>query len=249
MADVVIYTANFGGYDHTLSPEPQELDVDWLYLTDGEALPDLGRVKWQIEKIDRDGAHPNALAKTYKAQPPWGLGDWKYAIWIDANMQVIAPYFAKDAIAAVRDGVAIWQHPRRECVYREIEASKPGGKESQNDRYANLDLDGQAAAYRAEGYPADNGLVASGTIVWTREASETLGRAWLAEIQKWGFHDQVSFPVVARRLGVNYGLFPVPQIERRFSTMLSPRQKIAGEPSYLGNRWVRIHPHSRLPDR
>lgn len=251
MADVVVYTANFGGYDHTVAQQPQDVDVDWLFLTDGIALPDRSldsRMRWRVEPVEPEG-HPNQAAKRYKAQPPWELGDWTHAIWIDANMEVTSPSFVREAIAAVNDGVAIWQHPRRECLYDEVLYSRPGGKESQGDRYANLDLDGQAAAYRAEGYPAKNGLVASGTIVWTRPASEKLGRAWLDEIERWGFHDQIAFPVVAWRLGLRPGLFPIPQIERRFTTMLSPRQRLTGEPSYLGNRWLRIHPHSRLPDR
>lgn len=250
MAEVVIYTANYGGYDRTRAQAAQTLDVEWVYFSDG-TMPDEPDA-WSTRLSAVDGTHPNQAAKRLKVSPPWDefAPETRYAIWFDANMEITSPDFARDAIAAVHDEVAIWQHPRRECVYDEVIYSRPGGKESQGDRYAELDLDGQAAAYRAEGYPEKNGMVASGTIVWERgPIQEKLSAAWLDEVERWGFHDQIAFPVVAWRLGINPGIFPVPQLERRFSTTLSSRERLAGYPSYLGNRWLRIHPHSRLPDR
>lgn len=247
MADVVIYTANFGGYDQTRVQAPQDLDVDWVYLTDGERGPDVPD-EWDVHVVEPKHDHPNLAAKVYKSSPPWELGDWRHAIWIDANMQITDPRFAAQAIEYVNDGVAFWSHPRRDCVYDEAAVCIPGAPEAQNARYRNLPIEEQMTAYRAEGFPEHWGLYATGTTVWTPEQSAYLGAAWLKECELWGFQDQLSLPVVAWRLGVEPGVYGLHQIERRWSTgYVSPRRLAMGEPYYLANRWLRIWPHAREP--
>lgn len=247
MADVLIYTANFGGYDTVRDQVAQDIDVDWLCITEPgtveHPLP-LVPPPWQHVTCTPKHDHPNLAAKVYKAQPPW-MGDWKVAIWIDANMEITEPSFARQAISYLHDGVALWQHPRRDCVYDEADASL--GDEGQDGRYELLPIREQMAAYRAEGFPAHHGLYATGTTVWTPAASATLGAAWLAECERWGFQDQLSMPVVAWRLGVEPGVFGIHQVERRHSQRTSKRARAAGRggPYWLGNRWLRIWPHAR----
>ena len=249
MADVVIYTANFGAYDNTLPQVEQDIPVDWIYLTDGAAYPELGgdeHAVWNVHVVEPKHAHPNLAAKVYKAQPPWELGDWTHAIWIDANMQITEPSFAREAMAFINDGMATWAHPRRDCVYDEGAVCIPGaGPEAQNGRYRNLPLQEQMDAYRAEGYPEHNGLYASGTMIWTPPASEKVGRAWLEECERWGFQDQLALPVVCWRLDVQPGIYGISQIERRYTPRVTWRQQLRGDPYYLANRWLRIWPHAR----
>lgn len=246
MADVLIYTANFGRYDTVREQVAQDIDVDWLCITD----PDTTEVPapWAHQVRVPLTGHPNLGAKLLKVAPPADVSDWTHAIWIDANMEVTAPTFAREAIAAVHDGIAVWEHPRRDCLYDEIEASAPGGKESQRDRYRNVPLREQAAAYRADGFPENWGLYASGTIVWTRTPeARAISAAWTEQVLRWGFHDQVALPYVAWKLGVQPGVFPIPQLERRYSAQLSSRERAMGVPFWLGNRWLRIWDHSRQP--
>jgi hypothetical protein len=88
------------------------------------------------------------------------------------------------------------------------------------------------AAYREEGHPAHDGLWACGVLVWACDGrSRALGDAWWAECLRWGYQDQLSFPVVCRRLGYRPATFPVPLIERT--------DRRGG----LANRWLRINPH------
>lgn len=254
MAEIVIYTCNMGGYDRTREQREQDVDVDWLYLTDGEVVPDeptdpVWTDRWRVEKIDPPREHPNLAAKVYKAQPPWHLGDWKIAIWIDANMQITDDHFAREAIKYLHDGMAVWSHPRRDCVYDEGAVCIPGAPEAQDGRYENLPIAAQLDAYRAEGYPEHRGLFATGTTVWTRPASETVGAAWLAECERWGFQDQLALPVVCWRLGVEPGVFGISQVERRHSPRVSARARAMGKPFYLANRWLRIWPHEKAPYR
>lgn len=248
MADTVIYTANYGSYDRTREQVQQDVDVDWLYITDGLTYPEQmsGHAEWRVVQIAPKHAHPNLAAKVYKTQPPWELGDWHTAIWIDANMQITDPGFVRQAVSYVNDGCAFWSHPRRDCVYDEAAVCLPGAAEAQNGRYRNLPIVEQMQSYRDEGFPEHWGLYASGTAVWTPEQSAKLGRAWLDECELWGFQDQLALPVVAWRLGVEPGVFGLHQIERRWSTpALTERRRAAGEPFFLANRWLRIWPHAR----
>jgi len=252
MADIVVYTANYGAYDRTVPQRKQDIPVDWIYITDGQAAPEIGdedHAIWDVRVIEPKHEHPNLAAKVYKAQPPWDLGDWTYAVWIDANMEITEPGFVREAMQYLHHGMATWDHPRRDCVYDEGEVCIPGGKEAQDGRYENLPLQEQMDAYRAEGYPEHFGLFASGTIVWTRGASELVGEAWLAECEKWGFQDQLALPVVCWRLGIEPGVFGIQQIERRYSPRVTWRQRARGDAFYLANRWLRIWPHARAATR
>lgn len=233
----VIYTANIGGRDFPHSQVPQDIDVDWRYFTDD---PDIEvEAPWRVRCDVRSELHPNLRAKWWKTHPFFA---YEYAIWIDASMQITSPSFAREAISALNGApIATWQHPRRSSIYAEAEASL--GAESQGGRYAALPLREQVAAYRAEGYPDDLGLFACGTIVWTWQA-RAMGEDWWRECVKWGYQDQLSFPVCCWRAGIQPATFPVPQIERR-----RPQQGQRGRAvPYLGNRWLRIWPHTKGTD-
>lgn len=233
MADVLVYTATYGGYDQPHPQAVQDIPVDWLCLTDDTDL--VAPEPWLTLPVPAQRGHPNMAAKVHKCQPPWQLGDWTHAIWIDANMEVTAPGFVWSALAAVHDGMAVWRHPRRTSVWGEAAASL--GAEGQG-RYDPLPIMEQIGSYTREGYRDECGLFACGTVVWTPRASETVGTMWLAECDRWGYQDQLSLPVVCWRLGVRPGLFYPEQIERR----CIPRGA-----DYLANRWLRIHPHGGRP--
>jgi hypothetical protein len=235
--NVHIYTANFGGYDRIRSQVEQDIDVSWSCFTD---LAVEAPHPWRTEVVEPRYTHPNLAAKWWKTHPP----DADFAIWIDANMRVTSSSFAREAIASVRDGLAIWKHPRRDCIYDEAEASL--GQESQGGRYDGLPIREQISAYRAEGYPEHAGLYACGTIVWTPDAAATIGCDWMQECERWTYQDQLSFPVVCWRRGVTPGPFPLSQVERRYSSLLfigNRWLKIDWKRAHLGNRWLRMYPH------
>lgn len=233
---VAIVSANFGGYDE---PRPQtdqwvddDVEIDWWYATDRTSVPGPWR---RYPARPASGEDPRLYAKQFKCVPWASLSGYERYVWLDANMEVVSPTFITEALAACAPGpVAAWAHPRRDCVYDEVEASLVEAP-AKYGRYADA-LRAQAVDYLAEGYPAHAGLYACGTVVWDGESTRAyaLGLDWLAEIHRTTIQDQVSFPVVARRLGIVPATFPVPQLER-------PR----GRRSHYGNRWVAIHPHLR----
>jgi hypothetical protein len=224
VASVAIVTANLGGYDTIREQAQQDTPVDWYAIVDDPATP--VPAPW-LQITIPTAQRPRLAAKLFK-MTPWSLVDHDSLIWIDANTEITHPAFAREALACRRDGVAMFEHPRRDCIYMEAEASV--GAESQGGKYADQPIAGQVARYRATGHPEHGGLFACGTIAWdaTHELAREFGAAWLAECERWSIQDQLSAPVIARRLGMNPGVFPFAQISR----------------GYLGNKWLRIHPHA-----
>lgn len=220
MADIAILTACMGAYDDLQPQRHQDIEVDWIAVTDDmRPVPE----PWQAVRVPpAEGEHPRMAAKAYKLLPYAGYRD---VIWIDANAEVLVPTFAGQALAARRNGIAVWSHPHRRCIYREATASV------RLDKYDGRQIAEQIVAYKAEGHPANWGLYACGVVAWdwSNEMAHKLGQAWLDECRLWSYQDQISLPVVCRRLAVRPGTFPLRQLEQ------------AGEG--FGNRWIRLHPH------
>lgn len=229
----VVVTATYGRYDSQLRvPAEQDMEVDFVCFTD---QPDLEvPLPWKAVVVEpRFPDNPRLSAKVPKMMPgEMGL-DCEDVIWIDASHEITSPSFAREALAARQDGIAAFVHPRRTCVYQEIDALLT--TENQNGLYFSRPLKEQAEAYRADGYPAGIGLFACGTLAWDLRNPKVaeLGRAWMDETVKWSHQDQCEFPVVCHRLGISPGTFPVAQIDAK----LTKRGK------YLANEWFRIHRH------
>ena len=224
----LVMTANFGGRDRPRPQTQQFGDVDYLYVTDDPDTP--VPFPWTVEVHEREHEVPNLAAKWWRTHPPFDRG-YDHVIWLDANMEMRIPQFTSYCIDAIHDGIAVWNHPRRNCIVDEMEASL--GPEAQGGRYDHLPLRAQVESYLAEGYPRHNGLYATGTFVWTPPAAKAIGDEWYDECVKWGYQDQLSFPVVCWRHDITPGVFPLPQIASRYNA----RQ------GWWANQWVILHDH------
>jgi alkaline ceramidase TOD1/glycosyltransferase MUCI70-like protein len=216
---VAIYTSAFGAFDELLPQAEQDVDVEWIAFTD-QLVPE----PWQRMPAVEHFPHPRMSAKWYKCLPTVELPH-RFTIWIDANTEVTSPAFAREALASLNDGIAVFAHPHRDCIYDEAEASVRLAPA----KYAHLPIREQVAHYRSQGHPEHVGLYACGTVARDRSMPGigALGRAWLAECMRWTYQDQLSFPVVCRRMGIKPGIFPHPQVSGR----------------HMGNLWQTIHPH------
>lgn len=222
-AVATILTACYGGSDDIRPQAEQDIPVEWVCVVDDPAaeVP----APW-LKVVARSDEPPCLAAKRHKAEP-WRLVDSDHTVWVDANMQITSAAFAREAIDCIHDGLAVWRHPRRDCIYDEAEASL--GAEAQGGKYDGYPLREQVASYRAEGHPERYGLFACGTVAWDARSplARKVGAAWIAECERWSIQDQLSLPVVCRRLGVRPGVFPHAQVARR----------------RMSNPWLTIHPH------
>jgi hypothetical protein len=204
MRGAAILSAVYDAYDTVKPTLPQQgIDVEWVLVTDDEALyrGDSDPLGWQVVYEPRPGLHPNRAAKHPKMLPTdYTVAD--RSVWVDASFAVVSPTFVVDVLEHA-DPLAQFVHPWRACALDEAFASAPIPK------YDGEPILEQADAYRAAGHPPGWGLWATG-VIGRQHTPEVVawGKAWLAEIEKWSFQDQVSHPYVCRLHGLRPASLP-----------------------------------------
>lgn len=201
----VCLTAIYGGYDPVLYPAPSLPGIDFVCFTDD---PELEGDGWEIRVVDRPEQHPRMRAKWFKINTHLALPDAERTIWVDGSHRILPSFSAEQILTYAEDsGIAAHFHPRQ-CIYAEALASMDFQK------YIDLrpSTVEQAEAYRREGHPENGGLWACGSLARVRsERLDAAMEAWWAENVEWTYQDQVSFPVVMRRFGIEVATFPYPQ--------------------------------------
>jgi hypothetical protein len=194
---IVVVTAAFGGGLELLEPGFVAPDVQYVAYTDD---PELRSRWWQVKLVPPDlRATPRLQAKRYKVLTHELFPYAEQSLWVDSTFSLaVDPRYLVDASLKNTD-VALFSHPWRDCIYDEAAACFADG----------LDLPerihGQMERYRAEAYPARNGLAACGILLRRHTpAIAELNRTWWAEIVRHSVRDQLSFDYVCWRLGVRY---------------------------------------------
>lgn len=193
MADVTVYAAIFGNYD-TLRPARYPS----LCFTDGKMSPVRG---WDYKTIYA-GRDPKWANRHCKIMVHEHL-DVEYSIYHDGNIEMlIDPQEAIERWLQDTD-IAVFAHPRRDCVYDEARACIREGKAQGNE------VAPQMARYRQEGYPEGAGLAACWVLI-RRHTPEIrrLDEAWWAEYAKGAKRDQLGFNYVCWKLGMQYATIP-----------------------------------------
>jgi len=213
---VCIYTAIYGNYDPLKAQPAQNVPTDFVCFTESRRL---GPTRpWTIVYNNRlPGLHPRLRAKYFKIlshrifpngrpSPAEGFAfclrrhfrRYDYLIWIDGSGQIKSSDFAARTVSQIGpSGWAMFSHPERNCIYDEMQVSATMPK------YQKLPMAAQIDSYRAEGYPAANGLEACGVIVRAarRKDLSEINEMWWLEQLRWTYQDQLSLPVVLHRLG------------------------------------------------
>ena len=211
---VIVFLVVMGGYDQPKRPRAQSVDTDWLLATDNANHAHPGMVCI----LTGPSESPRRAAKVPKCQP-WRYTKDPFVIWIDASIEVLSSDFVAMCLdTCPPGGVAAFPHPARDCIYTEL------GHSLGMSKYRGEPMAEQCATYaHDEAYPHHAGLWAAGVLVRDRSPQvECMGGMWLDEIQRWSTQDQLSLPVVCRRLGID--ITPLPG-------------------NLLDNDWIRVHPH------
>lgn len=209
---MVLLTGIFGGYD---VPKPLSFGHgfdDALLVTDDPNIESLG---WRTHVVETD--QPPRLAAKQPKMNPFQFIEADAYVWIDGAFQVTSPMFREFCETALGENdLVVWEHPHRwhrNCAFAEAEFSATLPK-YQNQAISLLE---QATAYRTEGMPANYGLWACGSIVWRNVPKmHEFGAAWLAEIDRWGIQDQVSFPYLVWKLHPRLGVFPAHEMHNPY---------------------------------
>lgn len=212
---ICVYTAIYGGYDELKQPVPQDIDCDYICFTEATLAPKIG--VWRLVRSNLNPTLiPRMRARYFKLMNhkifPRGRLAWRFSpfsirhkyditIWVDGCLQIKSPAFVSEFVGHIRDnGWSMFIHPDRDCIYDELEAARGMAK------CKGQPLVEQVAHYAKEGFPSHAGLMASTTIArrMSEPSLEAINSAWWTEVSTWSNRDQISLPVVLRRLGRDY---------------------------------------------
>ena len=181
-ADVLVYTAVFGGYDVVREPlEPGR----YLLITDG-------RAPWGWEEQKEAKPHqPRRLARYWKTIGMPTITP--YTVWVDGNVQLtVEPrQLVQKWLVETKADIALFKHPGHDCIYQE---AKQCWKKMKDHKRV---IDEQMNRYRNKNFPQHFGL--GETTVLARRNTPAVKRfneLWWNEIRKGSVRDQLSFDYV-----------------------------------------------------
>jgi hypothetical protein len=202
---VAVITSIYGGYDQLAAPPPQDLEAEWLCVTD---RPDLdGQGAWKVVYEPKaEAVHPRLAAKIPKCLPRlYTSAD--VVVWVDGSCRMKeADTLRRLVMANPLAHLSQFAHPDRDCSFEE------GAFSALLPKYIATPIPEQMAHYQADGYRAHWGLWATGVIVWNFthgiELLIRFGQSWLIEQLRWTIQDQVSEAVVLQRHGLRPSVLP-----------------------------------------
>ncbi len=202
MNETAVVTAVAGDYDHPRS-DVFLPDVDYLFFHDEETSPASG---WQPRTLPLHDGGPRRRAKLPKLDPHAipELRRYRYLIWVDGGISITSDSFVPEILGHIANGMAISPHyDGRDCAYGEATIRPP--------KYASEPLDEQVAYYHSQGFPLNAGLYECGVLArdMTHPSVPELGDLWRAQVERWSFQDQVSFPFCLWLLDYHPGVLPL----------------------------------------
>jgi hypothetical protein len=188
--NIAVLSSIYGAYDQLVAPVPQDIDCDWILVTD--RWPEINGEHpwpWKVIEEPRPGLHPRLAAKVAKCRPDH-YTDADVTVWVDGHVRITHPGFVAWAVGGLGAAdVAQLRHPFHRRLSEEVALSATLPK------YAGLPVAEQAAHYLECGYPDGWGLWAAGIIVRrSSPAVAAFGDAWLGEQVRWTPQDQLSEP-------------------------------------------------------
>ncbi|MBQ9193661.1 MAG: DUF616 domain-containing protein [Bacteroidales bacterium] len=194
----VIYTCLTGGYDRLEQPVAVAPDWDYVCFTDAEGQDGV----WQLRKIPFESPDPVVRSRYPKILPHKVLPEYKYSVYMDANLCIMDAEFYCIADRLIVEAVSFAQveHPERDCVYEEL-------------RYCYLkDKVGTRTAFRlhrqwtAMGFPRHAGLYENNILYREHDLDEVqaLDEAWWKAFSAGVPRDQLCLMPVFLRHGIHH---------------------------------------------
>lgn len=189
---IAVYTAIFGSVDEIHEPVFVPDNCDFFIFTDQPVRPDSS---WQVmptEQIPAEIFSNPILANRYvKMFPDRFFPEYAYSIYLDGKFQVRTDLteFIQEMPA---QGLRMFRHPLRHCVYDEIDTCIRLGKGSADELRAH------AKHLHSSGMPVKYGMLEGGFIVRQtgNPLCQTLMAEWWQEFLQHSKRDQVSLPSV-----------------------------------------------------
>ena len=123
---IVVYTAIFGNYDKLKKINYLEEIFDYVCFTD----QNIKDSTWKIIKVDSQKYNKVLLARIFKFNPHIIFGSFEKSIFIDGSIKINSYLTEFINNYAHNSKIALFKHPTRNCVYKEITACKILKKDS-----------------------------------------------------------------------------------------------------------------------
>ena len=199
MKQAVIYTSVTNDYASLKQPKKTQPFAMYCYSNTSSTHPD-----WEIKPIELINDDPIRTARYYKLHPHKLFPDYEWSIWVDGSLLI-----TQDLSALLREvehhgPLGVYGQIKRDCLYQA--AANCIDKQRDDPQVINQQIN----KYRQQGYPAHNGLVASGVLVRRHHQPDVveLMEAWWQELLDHSHRDQLSLDYVCWQQGFNYYRIP-----------------------------------------
>jgi hypothetical protein len=233
----LVFTCVFGGYDRVYPPVIQEPELDYVLVTDDDSVRVPG---WRNHVVDIS-VFPNAKAANlhYRALIHRELPSYDLSLYVDGNIRLIGmtSRFFEPFLASGKT-LGVFPHPLRRTVTDEADACIKAEKVREPQR-----VSAELAAYVADGFPDDQGLIETTIMLQDHRAAELdpAMSLWWCLFEKHLTRDQLSLPYVRWKTGVScmYQDFSFRQPNPYFA--LYPHWKAADVPVLYTHLSARSH--------
>lgn len=198
MKKYAIYTAIVGSYDEVLQPKYTHNDFDYIIFSNSITEENIG--VWQIRKIPFSHPDNTRIARWVKTHPNQLLPEYKFSIWMDANLQILSPFLYERARSLFENGTLIasmWHH-LRDCIYDEAASIMAVKLEYETTVCKWL------ALLKKNHYPYHNGLFETNVVFRAHNNQRVilLDEQWFCYISSFSKRDQLSFNFVLWELDI-----------------------------------------------
>ncbi len=186
---IAVYTGAFGGYDDFFEPMVFPDNIDYYYISDEEPARQ-SKYTWMCANdiIPNHIVSPIKRNRYIKMHPHIIFPEYKYSIYLDANVRVISDL--TDLICNSKSGISVFEHWRRDCLYYEAMTIV------NHKRIVPEDAVKQISKYLREGMPLHFGLPELPVIAREHNKVDCVNvmNTWWEEFDNESQRDQLSFP-------------------------------------------------------
>ena len=218
--NVIVYSANIGGYDLFSYPTKFDDNIRYILFTDNKYFKS---DVWEVNHID---FLPNDLdnrlkARYLKTNPHKVLPEHDISLWVDHCFTPKFNSFENMLQQILFDGnqIMCYKHDERKCIYDESIAVERLGLDDPHKVKIQMDR------YRKDNFPKNMGLFQSGFMFrLNNERVNEFNDKWWSEIKGGCGRDQLSQVYCSWKTGI-----PIKKIEKNGgvygNTFLTPKTK------------------------
>lgn len=182
---IALITCITDKFDSFIGHESIDKDIDYYLVTNSDFIAPYPFQR--LPTLFRD-KNPRKVARHCKTHPHLYTHGYRYAVWIDGNIEITAsilPLIERVSTAKVDAGLIL--HPIRNSYFKEAEECIQIGADDKTT------LKRQIEAYRLEGIPEDYLIETNFMILdLNSEATKNFMKIWWQEIFRYSIRDQVS---------------------------------------------------------